>query len=159
MKPGQLSSGRSTGRDRPDRISRQSALIDPRESAHYNLGKQATVSMLSKATRLDMFYSALLAAPAAASFEAARELLVRTLLEIEDKFSGISRGEGEVEDGRMYPPRNDARRSVVGRPDLGRYRARWHNVYYSSGGAILIVAIDGKVVLSKPGNDGGEIVF
>lgn len=117
----------------------------------------AELQRLTKLERLKLFYRALADAPKVASLDEARALVTNTLQAVEDTFSGIPCGDGLKDDGRMYAPRPDSRRSVAGRADLVRYRSKKHNTYYSSGGAVLIMSVDGKIEFSKAGADGKEI--
>lgn len=114
---------------------------------------------LPKAGRLALFYARLADFDPAPSIAEASRLVGDTLDRIEDEFSGIPRGDGTWDDGRMYAPRLDNRRAVPGRPDLVRDRSKNHNTYtyYSTSGAILIVTIEGKVEFSKAGLDGKGI--
>lgn len=58
----------------------------------------------------------------------------------------------------MYPPREDNRRVVHGRPDLVRYRSRAHNTYIGRAGAICIVDLNtNQAVLDKAGKDGRTV--
>lgn len=114
---------------------------------------------LSKAERLQVFYAELAEAAAARTLKEAVDLVANTLLSVEDRFSGIERGDGIEDDGRMYPARLDNRRQVHGRPDLARLRSRAHNTYCSEDGAILIVDLRGRVEFSKTGLDGKVIVL
>lgn len=61
-------------------------------------------------------------------------------------------------DGRLYPPQEDRRYAVPGRPDLRRYRSVKRSIYAGENGALQIedMAV-GLVVLDKPGADGGRI--
>lgn len=118
----------------------------------------AGLRRLSKAERLQLFYQALAEAPPASSVDEASALVSATLYRIEDAYSGIPRGDGARDDGRMYPMMPDNRRDVQNRPDLVRDRSKKHNTYYSIAGAICIVSISGVVEFSKPGADGKEIV-
>lgn len=100
--------------------------------------------------RLEEFCLRLSAAPACASKAEAFELLGQTLIEVENEFSGIAFDPSfPRDDGRMYPPRDDAHRAVPGRDDLHRYRSQGHNTYFSESGAILIVDLNMVVVLDK----------
>lgn len=106
--------------------------------------------MLSLADRLEEFFRRLLAAPACATRDEAFALLGRILIEVEDELSGIVFDAGyPLDDGRMYPPRPDARRDVPGRTDLHRYRSRGHNSFISASGAILICDRNGNILLNK----------
>jgi hypothetical protein len=59
----------------------------------------------------------------------------------------------------MYPPRDDAHRSVPGRDDLHRYRSQGHNTYFSESGAILIVDLNKVVLLDKAGHNARSITL
>ena len=101
--------------------------------------------------RLEEFCRRLLAASACASREEAFDLLRHTLIGVEDELSGIAFDPAfPRDDGRMYPPREDAHRTVPGRNDLHRYRSRQHHTYFSESGAILIVDLTPIIVLDKP---------
>lgn len=112
---------------------------------------------LAKAARLKIFYEELSEARPATSMDDAIELLTVTLLSVEDRFSGIERGTGTGDDGRMYPAKADNRRSVPGRSDVVRFRSKAHNTYISSEGAILIVDLSGDAAFFKPGSNGKVI--
>lgn len=88
------------------------------------------------------------------------ELLSRTLIEVENEFSGIAFDPAfPRDDGRMYPPRDDAHRTVPGRDDLHRYRSQGHHTYFSEGGAILIVDLNKVVVLDKADHNARSITL
>jgi hypothetical protein len=100
--------------------------------------------------RLAEFCARLMAAPACASKAEAFDLLNRTLIAVEDELSGITFDPSYPrDDGRMYPPREDAHRDVPGREDLHRYRSKRHNTFFSDGGGILIVDSEKTVILDK----------
>jgi hypothetical protein len=110
--------------------------------------------------RLEEFCLRLLAAPACASKVEAFELLSRTLIEVENEFSGIAFDPAfPRDDGRMYPPRDDAHRAVPGRDDLHRYRSQGHNTYFSESGAILIVDLNKVVLLDKADHNARSITL
>jgi hypothetical protein len=110
--------------------------------------------------RLEEFCRRLLAAPAWASKAEAFELLSRTLIEVENELSGIAFDPSfPRDDGRMYPPRDDAHRTVPGRDDLHRYRSQGHHTYFSESGAILIVDLDKVVVLDKADHNARSITL
>lgn len=101
--------------------------------------------------RFDQFLKQLGRSLGCSSFEAAFELLSRTLNQVEDDLSGVPYDPTHPRnDGRMYPPDDDAYRAVPGRADLHRYRSRQHNTYFSDSGALLIIDLKGHIVLDKP---------
>lgn len=59
----------------------------------------------------------------------------------------------------MYPPQDDAHRSVPGRDDLHRYRSQGHNTYFSESGAILIVDLNKVVLLDKADHSARSITL
>ena len=120
-----------------------------------------TDHLRSKRERFAIFIDRLRAAPAAASDIEAMAMLRAILNEVEDEFSGVPDNPAiHTSDGRLYPPQDDAKRSVPGRPDLTRYRNRGHNTYVGANGAISIVpAVGQDTVLAKPGQDGNLIVI
>lgn len=110
---------------------------------------------LLKQERLRIFLARLLAAPPAATHDAARTLLADTLTRVEDEFSGVP---AEPESPhRMYPPLNDNRREVPGDTGLIRYRSAAHLTFIGAVGAILITKLDRQRVFEKPGADGRNI--
>jgi hypothetical protein len=95
------------------------------------------------------------AAPAA-TFEEARLLLETILNGIEDRPSGVPYDQATSgTDGRMYPPHDDFEKPCD-LPGLRMFRTRGHRVFFAANGAIRIVDLVGKVVLDKPGKDGGR---
>jgi len=110
--------------------------------------------------RLDEFCRRLLAEPACASKDEAFDLLSRTLIGVEDEFSGIAFDPAfPRDDGRMYPPQKDAHRTTPGHDDLHRYRSRQHNTYFSESGAILIIDLAMGRVLDKPDANDRSIIL
>lgn len=85
--------------------------------------------------------------------------LADILNSVEDDLSDVPfEPEQPTDAGRMYPPQEDARREVEGRPDLKRYRTKAHNVYVSNEGALRIEEVKGKrCVFSKPSKSGKTI--
>lgn len=108
--------------------------------------------------RLEEFCRRLLDAPACSSMDEAFKLLADIMIAVEDEFSGIAFDpDYPRDDGRMYPPKEDAHRRVQGRPELQRFRSRQHNTYFSEGGAILIVDLRKHVILTKPDQNARSI--
>jgi hypothetical protein len=110
--------------------------------------------MLSREERTKLFLQRLAAAEACASSAEALALLSTTLDAIEDEFTSIPNNPANWEsDGRLYPPREDSRRTVPGRSDVVRYRSRKHNTLIAANGAIQIIR-KSELCLDKPGADG-----
>ena len=110
--------------------------------------------MLSKEERTDIFLRRLANAKACSSASEALSLLSSTLNAVEDEFTSIPNNPHLWEsDGRLYPPRDDSRRTVPDRDDIVRYRSRKHNTWIAENGAIKITKGD-KICLDKPGADG-----
>ena len=97
----------------------------------------------------------------ASSAEEARELVEAILNGVEDEYSGVPYDpQNHREDGRMYPPQDDAERKspwVCARV----FRTRGHYLTLAENGAIKITKVgkpigaeDAEVVLDKPGKDG-----
>ena len=115
---------------------------------------------MDRKERLSHFIARMLDAAACGSFEEAFDLLTATLLAVEDELSGITFDASYPrDDGRMYPPKGDARRLVPGRPDLQRFRSVGHNTYFSDTGAILIADLSGDVLLDKPDSNHRRIIL
>jgi hypothetical protein len=115
--------------------------------------------VLTKSERLALLLERLSAAPTANSAEEALILLAATLNAVEDEFTTIpfdlSRSDS---DGRMYPPLPDSARDVPGRPDVTRYRSRFHNTWISANGAVRIASVgDAEPLLDKAGTDGRKV--
>jgi len=119
--------------------------------------------MLDRLRRFAIFLERLSASPPASSHDEALRLLSDMLDAVEDEFSGVSNDPARYrDDGRLYPPQRDSRRTVPQREDLVRYRSRLHNTFIRTNGAILIETIpkDGTVptcCLDKPGADGETV--
>jgi hypothetical protein len=102
-----------------------------------------------------MFLQRLEAAAPASSADEALDLLGRTLSAIEDEHSGVEFNPTPWnDDGRMYPPQEDNRRTVPDRSSLRRYRSAKHNTFIGTNGSIQIQDLDRNVILDKPGRDG-----
>ncbi|WFU31480.1 hypothetical protein QA635_33915 [Bradyrhizobium brasilense] len=119
--------------------------------------------MLDRRQRIAVFLDRLGSAAPAASHDEAFELLRRTLTAVEDELSGVPDDpDNYLDNGRLYPPRQDSRRKVPGRPDLVRYRSKGHNTWIGLNGAIRIEELSGKsggqrCCLDKPGKDGRTV--
>jgi hypothetical protein len=111
--------------------------------------------VLSKTERFRIFLDQLAAETSATSIDGAVGLLFEILNAVEDEFSGIPCNPSSwMSDGRMYPPQKDNFRAVPDRPSLRRCRSKGHNTYFGQNGAIRIEALDGEILLDKPGADG-----
>lgn len=98
------------------------------------------------------------AAPPCSSKAGAFDQLSKTLVEVENEFSGIPFDPNfPIDNGRMYPPRADASRAVPGRTDLERFRSAKHNTYFSDDGAILIVDLEKRVILDKADSEARRV--
>src|SRR5690242_629616 len=94
---------------------------------------------LSKAERTAMFFKRLENAPLCSSAVEAFDLVCNTLNEIEDQFTSVPYNPANWEsDGRLYPPGEDAKRSVPSHPEITRYRHRKHSTWIADNGAIKI---------------------
>lgn len=116
----------------------------------------------SKVERIDKFFAALELAAAAKDADEAINLVRTTLNAVEDQYSGAPyEPANHLNDGRLYPPADDNRRTVENRPDLSRYRSAGHNTFIGANGAILIKRITGtgkeEICFSKPGADGKKV--
>ena len=102
-----------------------------------------------------VFLDRLAAARRANSAAQALALLAKTLNAVEDEHSGVEyNAQLWKDDGRMYPPQEDNRRTVSAHPSLRRYRSAKHNTFIGRNGSIRIQDLDGTVLLDKPGRDG-----
>jgi len=82
-------------------------------------------------------------------------LLSQTLNAVEDQFSGVPFNPEKWEtDGRLYPPKDDARIKCPECPSLGKYRNKGHYNFIGFNGSIRIETLEAKVLLDKPGRDG-----
>jgi len=115
-------------------------------------------SPLPKAERLLEVFRRLASAPPARSAAEAKALLDATLNAVEDDLTGIPFDPSAWQtDQRMYPPQEDSRRNVPGRPDVARYRSRSHNTYIGANGAIEVTTLTNEVLFRKAGADGKYI--
>ena len=114
--------------------------------------------MASKTERLDEFLRRLAAAPVAASDEEALCQIGEILNRVEDELTDIPFDpDAWQDDGRMYPPRADAERSVTEHPRLRRFRSRGHHTIVSPDGAIEILDTRREVVFEKRGASGRTV--
>jgi len=91
-----------------------------------------------------------------ADHDEARRQVADILNAVEDDMTSIPYDPTfPLNDGRMYPPQDDSKRVVPGRPDVTRYRSRAHSTLIGDGGAIRIVELTSNaIVIDKPGADG-----
>jgi len=113
---------------------------------------------MERSKRFALFVREMEEAAPAASFEEARQLLEAKLNKIEDAHSGVPfRPENWRQDGRMYPPQDDAEKKtkITG---IRIFRTRGHRVWIATNGAIRITTAgtaEDQIVLDKAGRDGG----
>jgi hypothetical protein len=106
-----------------------------------------------KEERLAELYRRLGSAPAAASLNEARDLIARTLADVEDEMTEIPNcPENWESDGRMYPIQDDNWRKEENGVLRGRSRA--HHTFVGPNGAVRITTLDGDTQFEKPGADG-----
>jgi hypothetical protein len=110
----------------------------------------------SKSERLKEFQCRIEQSPNCGSFDDGRDLVTKTLNEVEDEMSGTPYDPSAWEhDGRMYPPQDDSIYLVEGYPEVKRLRSRFHNTFIGTNGSIRIVDTKSKqVVVDKPGQNG-----
>ncbi|HEX3364573.1 hypothetical protein [Phenylobacterium sp.] len=115
--------------------------------------------MVTRQDRIDELLRRLAAAEPCETADEALALICDTLNTVEDELSGVAfNPDYPMDDGRMYPPREDARREVDGRPDVRRYRSRGHNILIADHGAFRIELVKGKsCLLSKTGRNGASL--
>jgi hypothetical protein len=110
--------------------------------------------VLTKAKRFEMFLQRLDAAPPASSAEEALSLLAVVLNAVEDEHSETPNNpQTWKDDGRMYPPQEDKRRTLPDRPSLCRYRSAKHYTFIGTNGAIQIQTLDEQIIFDKAGHD------
>ena len=108
-----------------------------------------------KRVRLEEFFRRLSAAPDAGSFNEAFAQLIAILEAVEDELTRIPNApDNWRDDGRIYPPQVDNMHPVPDHPRVRRFRSLGHNTYIGANGAVEIVAVGGKVELTKAGLDG-----
>jgi hypothetical protein len=112
---------------------------------------------MEKSERFRLFIRALKSAPRASSTAEALELIRSTLNRIEDEHSGTSFApERWRDDGRLYPPEEDAARPIGN--SLIEYRSFAHSTYIGANGAFEIVRRkDQHTEISKAGKDAMRI--
>jgi hypothetical protein len=113
---------------------------------------------MPKPARLAEFIRRLAAATPANNFDEAYALLCDTMNAVEDEFTSIPYNPPTPpdDDGRLYPPFEDHRKEVKGRPDLKAYRSKAHWTTIGSNGAITIADLKGREILVKLGADGSR---
>jgi hypothetical protein len=92
----------------------------------------------------------------ASSSEEALEILILTMNEVEDEWSGTPYDpENWSTDGRLYPPVPAGMRPVPGKPEVTRWRSKAHNTYVRANGALEIVSVrDEATIFSALGKNG-----
>ena len=119
----------------------------------------------SKAQRLAEFFRRLSEAPAARSYEEARQQVETILNAVEDELTDIPFNlDASQSDGRMYPPLDDNEKKT-GHSGFRRFRTRAQHLLYGTNGAIRIHCIPlppddwtaGIVIFDKAGLDGRRI--
>ncbi len=110
----------------------------------------------SRRERVREFLRRLGAAPAASNHDEAMKQVADVLNRVEDEMTSIPYDPTfPLNDGRMYPPKSDSKRSVPGLPGATRYRSKGHSTVIGDNGAIRIIDHSaGKVVFDKAGADG-----
>ena len=116
-------------------------------------------STASRRERLEAFFQRLAWVPTASDHDEAMGQIVEILNRVEDEMTSIPYDPTfPANDGRMYPPQPDSRRSVPNRSDVVRYRSKRHSVLIGENGAIRVVDHrDETIVFEKPGADGRAI--
>lgn len=111
---------------------------------------------MDKKTRLKAFLARLAKAAPASSESSGLALIAQTLNQTEDKLTDIPYNpEAWSDDGRMYPPQQDSRRTH--NAAIARYRSRGHNTFIANNGAIRIEAENQQILLDKPGSNGKKV--
>ena len=119
----------------------------------------------SKPQRLAEFLRRLSEAPAARSYQEARQQVEVILNAVEDELTDIPFNlVASQSDGRMYPPLDDSEKKA-GHPGFRRFRTKAQNLLYGTNGAIRIHHLSlspedwaaGIVILDKAGLDGRRI--
>jgi hypothetical protein len=116
------------------------------------------VPTLPRALRFLEFLDRLAKATPASSHAEARDLLERTLNQVEDEYSGVPFDPNNwASDGRFYPPQDDKASEVERYPNVIVYRSKRHDTFIGQNGAIEIRGVDGTVELTKSGADGNGV--
>ena len=111
---------------------------------------------VNKKVRLRTFLTRLTEAAAANSESTGLELIATVLNQVEDELTDIPYNPDTwADDGRMYPPQQDSKRTHGAH--IARYRSRGHNTFIASNGAIRIEAMNQQILLDKPGADGKKV--
>jgi hypothetical protein len=110
----------------------------------------------TKGQRLAEIFRRMAAAPPASSSDEAYRLLCETITAVEDEMTSIPNNPPTppADDGRIYPPQDDRRKVVPGRPNLRRYASRGHSTLIGDNGAITILDRNRVTVFVKLGADG-----
>jgi hypothetical protein len=125
-----------------------------RDFAFHQRNLRSIFAVLSKTERFRIFLERLSAKTPAASTDGAVAMLSEILNAVEDEFSGIPCNPSLwMSDGRMYPPQEDNFRAIPKRLSLRRCRSKGHYIYFGQNGSIRIEALDGEILLDKPGAD------
>jgi len=117
---------------------------------------------LPKAQRLALFCDRLKQKDPAANHDEAMTLLVSTLHDVEDEFSGVPYNPEEPgTDGRMYPPNDRFRYPKWERPGVRCYHQVAHATFVAENGALEIRARTGsdlgRIIFEKQGQDGRRV--
>lgn len=114
------------------------------------------MSPLNKKARLGIFFSRLAEAEPANSEAAGLSLIASILNQVEDEFTEIAYNpDAWADDGRMYPPQQDNRRTH--NVSINRFRSRSHNILIACNGAIRIESPSKQILFDKPGADGKKV--
>lgn len=99
---------------------------------------------MSRRERLEELFRRLAAAPAPTSADEAFDLICRTLEEVEDELSGITKADPppspEQDDGRMYPPQGGYVRRTADGGIVAR--SRRHRIVIDRDGRMKIRSLD-----------------
>jgi hypothetical protein len=115
--------------------------------------------MYSKKNRFESFIGRLEKHKSASTAQEAFDLLSHILNQVEDELTNIACSpERWMNDGRMYPPQADSKRSTSS-IQVCRYRSKGHNTYIGNNGAIKIQGIGSNktVFIDKAGQDSKKV--